>query len=106
MQSRIKKVQQALLTVSNDVFQYEAAEKTDQYIVWAEDAEGSSVEADNHKIHQSIQGTIDYFTKTEFDPVAEKIQDALNKARISFRLESVQFEEETGYKHFEWVWEV
>ncbi|MCI7301837.1 MAG: hypothetical protein SOR93_03510 [Clostridiales Family XIII bacterium] len=99
-------VEQALLTVTDQVFHYEKMGDMERYIVWAEDSEGSSVEADNYKIEQSIQGTIDLFSKIENDPWIEEIQKALNKARVSFYLNSVQYEEETGYIHYEWVWEV
>ena len=84
--------------------------KQDQYIVWKEDSEGSSVNGDNRKLNQSIQGTIDYFTKTEFDENVDRIQDALNAACISFYLNSVQDESRdnsgSGYIHYEWVFEV
>ena len=30
----------------------------------------------------------------------------MNEAEISFALNSVQREDETGYIHYEWVWEV
>ena len=53
---------------------------------------------------------IDYFTKTEFDENVDRIQDALNAARISFYLNSVQDESGddsgSGYIHYEWVFEV
>lgn len=106
MNSKIKIIRDTLLKVSDNVGHYEAVEKTDQYIVWAEDSEGSSVEGDNRKINQSIQGTIDYFTKTENDKIVDKIQEALTAACISFYLNSVQYEEETKYIHYEWVFEV
>ena len=106
MNSKIKIIRDTLLKVSDNVGHYEAVEKTDQYIVWAEYSEGSSVEGDNRKENQSIQGTIDYFTRTEFDPIVDDIQEALIDAEISFYLNSVQYEEETKYIHYEWVWEV
>lgn len=106
MNSKIKIIRDTLLKVTDNVGHYEAVEKTYQYIVWAEDTEGSSVEGDNRKTNQSIQGTIDYFTRTEFDPVADDIQEALIDAGISFYLISVQYEEETKYIHYQWVWEV
>lgn len=80
--------------------------REDKYIVWAEDSEGSSVEGDDQKINQSIQGTIDYYTKQDMDENVDKIQTALTAARISFYLNSVQYEDETEYIHYEWVWEV
>lgn len=103
---KIYKVRDALLQVSRDVWHYEAQRKKEKYIVWAEDSESSASLGDNNKSNQTIQGTIDYFTKTEEDENADKIQDALDTANIAYRLNSTQYEEETGYIHFEWVWEV
>lgn len=106
MLSKVKKIPQTLLKVSENVGHYEAMKKEDRYIVWAEDSEGSSVEGDDQKENQSIQGTIDYFTKTEDDENVDKIQGELRASCISFYLNSVQYEDETGYIHYEWVWEV
>lgn len=106
MHSKIQIIPQALLTVSQNVGHYETMGKPDKYLVWAEDSEGSSVEGDNKKENQSIQGTIDYFTTEEFDPDVERIQKALTENEISFYLNSVQYEEETGLIHYEWVWEI
>ena len=110
MNSKIKKVRDALKKVSDNVYHYECMKKPDQYIVWAEDSEGSSANGDNQKLNQSIQGTIDYFTKTEFDENVDRIQDALNAERISFYLNSVQDESGddsgSGYIHYEWIFEV
>lgn len=106
MRSKLKKIPEILKTVTDNVSHYEAMGITDKYIVWAEDSEGSSVEGDNRKINQSIQGTIDYFTKQDFDENVDKIQAALTAACISFYLNSVQYEDETEYIHYEWVFEV
>ena len=103
---KIYKVRDALLKVSSNVGHYEAMDKTDQYIVWAEDSEGDTLETDNTKEVQTYQGTIDYFTKSDGDENIDKIQEELKKAKISFRLSSVQMEDETRYIHYEWVWEV
>ena len=96
----------ALLTVGVPVSHYTASKKPNKYIVWAEDGEGDSVWADGRMQDQVIQGTIDYFTKTENDPKVDTIQSALNNAEIPFRLNSVQYEDETKYIHYEWVFEV
>ena len=105
--SKLKKIEDILLELDpENVFHYHAKDRTDKYIVWAEDSEGSSVEGDDHKINQSIQGTIDYFTKKDGDPMVDKIQEALTAACISFYLDSVQYEEETDLIHYEWIWEV
>ena len=95
----------ALLEVIPDVFHYEAWAKPDKYIVWAEDNEADSLNANNHKDEQVIEGTIDYFTKTEYDPNIKLIQQKLNTLDLSWRLNSIQYEEKTGYIHYEWVFE-
>lgn len=96
----------ALLMIIPDTFHYHAHEKPDKYIVWAEDTESNSSHADDHKENQVIQGTIDYFTKTEFDPNFELIQKKLNSLEITWRLNSIQYEDETEYIHYEWIWEM
>ncbi len=95
-----------LVSIGPPVFHYSATGQTGNYIVWAEDSEGNSLNADDKKEDFSIQGTIDYFTKTEYDPVVEQIQDKLTEAEISWRLNSIQHEDDTGYIHYEWVWEL
>lgn len=96
-----------LLTIGPPVFHYFASGQTGNYIVWAEDGEGDTVHADGQKVERAITGTIDYFTKTENDPVVQQIEDALDSDDgISWYLNSVQYEQDTGYIHFEWVWEV
>lgn len=103
---KIYKIRDALSTVSENVEHYEASNKSDKYIVWAEDMESDSLNTDNKKSIQVIQGTIDYFTKTEGDETVDKIQNALDNAKIPYSLSSVQYEDETNYIHYEWVWEV
>ena len=103
---KLKKVKEALLNVPCNLFHYYAAKKHDQYIVWAENGEEEAFYANNQMAEQVIAGTIDYFTKTDLDPNIDAIQDAMKSAEISFSLESVQYEEETGYIHYEWKFEV
>lgn len=104
---KISRIRDALLTVTDNVGHYEALEADDRYIVWAEDTEAESVHADNGKAIQSIQGTVDYFTKKDGDERVEEIQAALGAVEgVVYRLNSVQHEEETGFIHYEWIWEV
>ena len=103
---KLSDIKNALLTVVPDVFHYYARNKPDKYIVWAEDGQSDELLGDDCMVEQEIQGTIDYFTKTEYDPNFAKIQQALNGIDIAWRLNSIQYEEETGYIHYEWVFEV
>jgi len=103
----LQEIRDVLLTVGPPVFHYFASGQTSNYIVWAEDSEGDSLHADGRKTEQVTQGTIDYFTKIEFDPLVQQIQDALNTPEdLAWSLNSVQYEKDTGYIHYEWVFEV
>lgn len=99
-------IEQALRQVRVPVFHFYAFHKADRYAVWAEDGEGEELAADNQKVEQVLSGTIDFFTRTEKDPAIVEIQTALENAEISYYLNSVQYEEETRYIHYEWRWEV
>lgn len=96
----------AYLAITPNVYHFTAGKPTGNYIVWAEDGQGNSVSADNKMQIQTISGTTDYFTKTESDPAIAEIQNAHNALEIAWYLNSVQYEDDTGYLHFEWCWEV
>jgi hypothetical protein len=94
-----------LLTVlPGKVYHADASGATGNYIVWCEDGEWDSVWADGQMAEQAITGTIDYFTKTEYDTVFGAIQVALNDLGIAWRINSIQYEEDTKYWHYEWAW--
>ncbi|MBR2549416.1 MAG: hypothetical protein IKE92_05250 [Clostridiales bacterium] len=76
------------------------------YAVWQEDSEGQSFYASNRKQEQVLELTLDYFTQTEYDPVADNIQDALDEARFAWKLNSFQYEAETKLLHYEWIVQV
>lgn len=96
----------ALMAVVPETYHYKALKQTDKYIVWAEDGQADSLWADDAMQTQVIAGTVDYFTKTEFDPKTKEIQQKLNELRVSWRLESIQYEDDTGYIHYEWSFEL
>lgn len=113
LQNNLKQVKNALLTVKDagnnavPCYHYVRPENSVKgCIIWMEDAEETSFEADNIKQEQKIHGTIDYFTQTEFDVVCDNIQTALNTAGIGFRLNSVQYEDDTKLIHYEWIFRV
>lgn len=87
------------------VWHYEALKEVKQYIVWAEDSQSFSNWGSDRMQSQTLEGSIDYFTKTEYDPNIVKIQNALNNGEISWYLNSIQFEKDTGYIHYEWIFE-
>lgn len=106
MINAIDKIRTALLTVMDAVYHYTASKQKGNYIVFAEDSQGNSAWGDDKCTYQTVQGTIDYFTREEDDPKVEEIQSALNNAEVYWYYNSTQYERDTGYIHHEWVWEV
>ena len=105
LQSKLEPIGEMLAGISTNTYHYwrSAPKGVKAYIVWAEDEEATSLNGNNLKLEQGIHGTIDYFTKTEFDETVDKIQQGLNELEnVSFRLNSVQFEDDTLFIHHEW----
>lgn len=79
--------------------------KSDRYFVWQEDGTNDLLADDVH-IERAVTGTTDLFTKKEFDPWAEQIEQSFETHEISYKRSSVQYEPDTGFYHYEWIWEV
>ena len=77
-----------------------------RYIIWAEDGEENSLNLDNKKAIQQVTGTIDLFTQTEYDPIADEIQDGLNNLEIGWTLTEVLYEQETKLIHWQWEFKI
>ncbi len=98
----------AFLAVTPDVHHYGTHKKLDKYIVWAEDGQDGASYADGKMHTQYMGGTLDYFTKTEFDPNAEAIQAVLNSLPVAWELVDVlpPDMDENGYIHHIWRWQL
>lgn len=79
--------------------------KSDRYFVWQEDG-ANDLEADGLHVERAITGSTDLFTKQEFDPWKEQFEAAMEASGLLWSYNSFQYEEETGYYHYEWYWEV
>ena len=110
----MKSIQSLLTTMSNalvaveglNAYHYTKPEKKNApYCVWAENGEGDSFHSDNHLEEQVLIGVVDYYFKGEFDPMVDKIQEALDGV-CAFELQSVQYEDSTKLIHYSWTWEM
>lgn len=101
---KLKAIRDQLLTVSQNVYHYEKPERIElsEYIIWQEDGEGNSLQADNAKREQVVQFSVNLYTKKEYSPTIDALQNLLADSQISFTLVSVTFETETKYIHYEW----
>lgn len=104
LQEKLRALYQPFQDLDCDVCHYHRAEASERYVVWAESGEDISFSADNYKREKQLTGTVDLYTKEEFDTIADDIQEILCAERIGWRLDSVQYEEETNLIHYQWRW--
>ena len=78
---------------------------SDRYFIWQEDGSNGIVGDDRH-VEGAVTGTTDLFTKREFDPWKEEFEESMDSIGMAWYLNSVQYEEDTGFIHYEWVWSV
>lgn len=79
--------------------------KSERYFVWGEIETNDLVSGNIHS-EKAVRGYTDLYTKKEFDEWKEELENSFEKYGISWQLNSVQYEEETGFTHYEWYWEV
>lgn len=88
-----------------EVYHYFRPQMNPPFAIWAEDGEEDSLEVNNKKAEQQIHGTTDYFTKTEYDPAVDCIQGYFESLEnFGWKLQMVDYEDETHTIHFEWEW--
>lgn len=107
LQAKLRRLGEILAAAAPSVYHYWRPQMDPPYCVWAEDGEDGSLPADNRKGEQSVSGYVDYYTRTEFDPVLDQIQDALNSVDgfpFGWQLSSVDYEDETNLIHYQWTW--
>lgn len=98
-------VKNALLSCTQNVYNYTASgNQRVPYIVYGNNGE-NVFHAEDHRAERTEQGTIDLYTRASSDPLVGAIPRALDVAGVKVYLNSVQYEDETGLLHYEWVYE-
>lgn len=87
------------------VFHYFASGQTGNYITWSEESKNDLINADDVVTDKKWQGTVDVFTKDEYDSITDQLETAMTKGNLYWKLNSTQYEKDTGYIHYEYVWE-
>lgn len=73
------------------------------YVVYAEDSANDFM-ADEIHGERATEGTVDLFTRNYAQDAAAPVEAVLESLPgVAWRLNSVQFEEDTRYVHYEWV---
>lgn len=102
----LDRIKTALLNVTSNVAHYHQLNACLPYLVWAEEGGIGDLWADNRHTSSMVRGTVNYFTLDEKDGGKERTEEALSSVGASWFLNSVQYEQDTGIIHFEWVWEL
>lgn len=87
-----------------DAVSHAARVKSERYFVWQEDG-SNDLAGDNGHGERAMTGTTDLYTKQELDPWADALGESFDTHGIAWALNSVQYEADTGFYHYEWVWE-
>jgi uncharacterized glyoxalase superfamily protein PhnB len=87
-----------------DAVSHAARVKSERYFVWQEDG-SNDLAGDNGHGERAVTGTTDLYTKQELDPWADALGESFDAHGIAWALNSVQYEADTGFYHYEWVWE-
>lgn len=98
-------VRDALLSCTQAVYNYVApGNRPVPYVVYGNDGE-NAFRAGDRRAERADQGTVDLYTKSPSDPLIQAIPAALDAAGAAVFLNTVQYEQEAGLLHYEWVYE-
>lgn len=85
-------------------FGWQAAPAGD-YGVYSEEG-GNEFHAEGGYVYeQAERGSVDYFTRDDTGAAKATIETALNTVPGTWYLNTIQYEEDTGYIHYEWIYE-
>ena len=97
-----KKIIAAHMAVTSAV-SHQGRIKSDRYFVWQEEKPDVLI-ADNRHIERKMTGSTDLCTKLEEDPWVDALGQSFDEHGISWELNSIQYEPDTGFTHYEWLW--
>lgn len=76
----------------------------DNYGVIAVDGQ-NALRAGDKLAEKVPEGTIDWFTRSPASTMPGEVESLLDRLGASWYLNSVQYEDDTGLLHYEWVWQ-
>lgn len=107
LNEKLRRFQSQLLDVSENVYHYfRPINPNLPFVVWSESGENSSFSSDNMKTEQAIDIAVDLYTKEEFDPLIDSIQELFNAVSGSWTLDAVSYEDDSELIHYSWSVEV
>ena len=100
---RLESIGTALAAAVPNTYHYCRPNLQPPFCIWAEES-GNGFTADNKTAEHALTGTVDYFSKQEYDPAPDAIESTLSGLGLIWELNSVQYEDETELIHHEWTW--
>lgn len=76
----------------------------DNYGVVSQDGQ-NALRGSNALAEKVQEGTVDWFSRSPTSTMPGSIESALDSLGASWYLNSVQYENDTGFIHWEWVWQ-
>ena len=90
-----------LLTISNVPVFHNESDKSDEYIVWQEVNGALGFNADGAEAESGMRIAVEFFTKTEYSTVPNKIKKKLEAYdEIYISDIGIDYEADTGYNHY------
>lgn len=76
------------------------------YGVYGEESYNAFHAEGGYVLEQAEHGWVDYFTRADDNSAKTTIETELNKVEgITWYLNTIQYEEDTHYIHYEWIYE-
>lgn len=72
------------------------------YGVYSED-EADDFISDGHHAETALQCAVDYFTRDDSGAPKETVEAVLERLNLPWYLNTIQYEDDTGYIHYEWI---
>lgn len=66
------------------------------------ESSGNDFTADQKHVERGTEGYISYFTRDDSGTPRSTIEAVLNELNIPWYLNTIQYENDTGYIHYEW----
>ena len=82
-----------------------APERSQDHGVYALD-DDVTLHADGEHAERAYTGTVDYFTRDPSGAPQQAVEAALEASAFTWELNLVQFEQDTGFIHYEWEFSV